>query len=388
MKRHKQVIVFAGLMVGLLPTMVVLPTNGQAGPADKALEKAKHAIPAKKLFGFVIGKAALKAKAIGFYTRGCLAGGKPLSVDGSAWQAMRLSRNRNWGHPKLISFIERFAKSVKQQDGWPGVLVGDLSQPRGGPMLSGHRSHQMGLDADIWLNPMPKRRLSYQEREETSAVSMLDKTGLKVNPSVWSPAHVKVIKRAAQFPEVQRVLVHPAIKKALCTAAGEDKGWLKKVRPWWGHHYHMHIRLKCTEPSCKAQGNVPGGSGCDKELDGWFKRLKRPSKPKCVAGKVVRKSKAWVCTCSKKLKLVAIGKKGAGKCVQEDGTIPRPKVVKRNLNWMPTACRTVLKTGEPPLFKTLAMPEDIELPLRKAAIKQTEPVEEERTENTIETKTE
>ena len=352
-------------LVLLLLGCTVIPAMAPANAKDKLAAK-KNAIPAKKLFGFVVKNADMKARTIGFYTRGCLAGGIALAVDGPAWQAMRLSRNRNWGHPKLISFLERFAKAVKKHDGWPGILVGDLSQPRGGPMLSGHRSHQIGLDADIWLNPMPKRRLTRQEREEISAISMLAKSGLKVNPKIWSKEHVNVIKRATQFPEVQRVLVHPAIKKALCKAAGTDNAWLRKVRPWWGHHYHMHIRLRCTEKSCKGQGDPPKGSGCGKQLDHWFDLLKRPAKPRCVAGKLVRKEKKWHCTCSKNLKRVALGNKGAAKCVTEDGTIPKPKVVRRNLNWMPAGCRKVLVAGNPPLYNSLKMPEKIELPILKA----------------------
>lgn len=304
-------------------------TNAPESLKEKREEKAKP-IPAKKLFGFVLKGTELKAKAIGYYTRGCLSGGQPLAVNGDAWQAMRLSRNRNWGHPVLIKFIEEFAKKVKEEDGWKGILVGDLSQPRGGPMLTGHRSHQMGLDADIWLKEMPDKRLTYKEREEISAVSMLDRTGLKVNPAVWTENHVKVIKRATEFKAVQRVLVHPAIKKALCEAAGDDRGWLRKVRPWWGHHYHMHIRLKCTEPSCKAQAGTPAGDGCGKPLDYWFKLLTRPAKSK------------------KKPK----------------GLPKKPKV--KDLNWMPKACRAVLKADNPPLLKARELNEEIELPIRKA----------------------
>jgi hypothetical protein len=38
--------------------------------------------------------------------------------------------------------------------GWgKGLYIGDISQPRGGPMTSGHASHQIGLDADIWMLP-------------------------------------------------------------------------------------------------------------------------------------------------------------------------------------------------------------------------------------------
>ena len=126
----------------------------------------KERIPAKKQFGYVVVPAPLKARSIGFYTKGCLAGGVALPINGPSWQAMRLSRNRNWGHPALIKYLKRLAADAQKYDGWPGLLVGDLAQPRGGPMLTGHRSHQVGLDADIWLTPMPNRRLSYREREE------------------------------------------------------------------------------------------------------------------------------------------------------------------------------------------------------------------------------
>src|ERR671914_322074 len=137
---------------------------------------------------YATGAAPLAARAIGFYARGCLAGALPLPVDGPAWQAMRLSRNRNWGHPALIRFVERFAQDARQLDGWSGLLVGDLSQPRGGPMLTGHASHQIGLDADIWLTAMPDRRLSQKEREEIEATSViLDRS--HVNPKVWTEAH-------------------------------------------------------------------------------------------------------------------------------------------------------------------------------------------------------
>ena len=117
--------------------------------------------PAKKLFGNRPLPAALKPAAHGFYTKGCLSGGVAIPVDGPNWQAMRLSRNRRWGHPELIGIIEQLSYKAKK-DGWNGLLVGDISQPRGGPMLTGHRSHQMGLDADLWLTPMPNKRMTYK----------------------------------------------------------------------------------------------------------------------------------------------------------------------------------------------------------------------------------
>lgn len=252
-------------------------------PSDKSAKaKAPDPIPAKKIFGALKTPAPLKARAIGAYSRGCLAGATALPIDGPAWQAMRLSRNRNWGHPKLIALLEKYAVDVKEKDGWPGLLVGDLSQPRGGPMLTGHASHQLGLDADLWFTPMPSRRLSKTERENLAATSMLASDNLSVNPKVWGEGQVKIVRRVASYPEVERVLVHPAIKKALCEAPGSERRWLSKVRPYWGHFYHFHVRIGCPadSPGCTSQAPVPGDDGCGKELDDWYKLLTAPPKPK------------------------------------------------------------------------------------------------------------
>ena len=121
---------------------------------------------------------------------------------------MRLSRNRNWGKPRLLDYLERLASDARALDGWPGLLVGDMSQPRGGPMLTGHTSHQVGLDADIWLTPMPDRILTEQEREDMTAVSML-KDPFSVDPQIFTLLQVKLIKRAASYPQVARIFVHP-----------------------------------------------------------------------------------------------------------------------------------------------------------------------------------
>lgn len=252
------------------------------GPAPK-LPDRYFAVPAKKLFGKAKTPAALPPQAIGFYSRGCLAGALKIPANGPAWQAMRLSRNRHWGHPRLIAFLKRFALEVRAYDGWPGLLIGDISQPRGGPMLTGHHSHQLGLDVDIWLMPMPKRRLSWRERETMSAVSVLAKDRISINPKVWSEAHFRVLRRAASYPEVERIFVHPAIKKALCETEKGDRSWLSKVRPWWGHHYHFHVRLKCPEdsPYCQPQKPPPKEDGCGEELAFWLKLVdpRRPKKP-------------------------------------------------------------------------------------------------------------
>jgi penicillin-insensitive murein DD-endopeptidase len=239
--------------------------------------------PAKELFARKTEPAAMKPRTIGFYSHGCLAGGVALPVNGPAWQVMRLSRNRNWGHPELIALLEKLATKARAEVGWPGLLVGDISQPRGGPMLTGHASHQVGLDADIWLTPMPDHELTRQEREKMMAVNVVAVDRRDVDPAIWTPAHVGVIKTAAEMPEVERIFVNAAIKKALCRYSGSDRAWLKKVRPYWGHDYHFHIRIRCPSdsPNCTSQPPVPTGDGCGKELDWWFKEsILHPPPPK------------------------------------------------------------------------------------------------------------
>src|SRR6202042_588345 len=154
--------------------------------------------------------------------------------------------NRYWGHPDMIALLKRLSIKAHKDAGWPGILVGDIGQPRGGPALSGHASHQIGLDADIWLTPMPDRRLSREEREQMSAVNMVTEDGLSVDPAHWTARQAGVIKAAAEEPDVERIFVNAAIKKALCQSA-KGQPWMTKVRAYWGHNYHFHVRLACPK---------------------------------------------------------------------------------------------------------------------------------------------
>jgi penicillin-insensitive murein endopeptidase len=228
--------------------------------------------PARELFGRKPTPFPGPARSIGAYADGCLAGAVPLPIDGPAWQVMRLSRNRNWGNPALIAFLERFGKNAKKA-GWTGLLIGDMSQPRGGPMITGHASHQVGLDADIWFTPMPDHVQTREEREFTGAVNMVAPDRLDVDPKVWTPSRMELIKTAAQDPAVTRIFVNAAIKKAICRDAGSDREWLSKVRPWWGHSEHFHVRIACppNSPECKPQPPPDASDGCGHELDFWFK---------------------------------------------------------------------------------------------------------------------
>lgn len=259
------------LAAGLAPASALAQSTAEETNAEIAAARAS--LPpdaAKRLFGGVKTPAPLAARSIGAYARGCLAGAVALPVDGATWQVMRLGRNRNWGHPRLVAFLERFAEKGRRI-GWPGLLVGDMSQPRGGPMITGHASHQIGLDADIWFLPMPDRTLTRAERETISAVSMVKMATREIDRSTWTPTRMALVRQAALDPEVARIFVNPAIKKAMCDAAEGDRAWLGKVRPWYGHNYHFHVRLACPPGGdCRGQDPVSPGDGCGADLAWWL----------------------------------------------------------------------------------------------------------------------
>jgi penicillin-insensitive murein endopeptidase len=328
------------LLAGLIAIAVLLPLAAAAEDVELQAEAIEDTgpVPASNQFGFALGPADMKARAIGWYAKGCLAGGKMLPTEGPAWQAVRLSRNRNWGHPKLIELIQRFATDMREKEGWPGLLIGDISQPRGGPMLTGHKSHQVGLDADIWFRPMPANILSFEEREELVPLQLAEERGTAVITANWNEGFVRLLKRAASYPEVERIFVHPTIKKALCEAVPEaERGWLAKVRPLFGHNYHFHIRIGCPagESGCQAQKETGSGDGCGKEVEDWIKVVSRPPKP-------------------------------------EPPAEPGAKPVRRRyttLADLPAACRSVLEANAPATLVKLAAPVGgpIPAPVRKPA---------------------
>ena len=228
---------------------------------------------AKELFGAERVGSNQRANPIGEYARGCLAGGVQLAETGPTWQAMRLSRNRNWAHPETVDYVERLSRFAARLPGWNGLYIGDMSQPRGGPMLTGHRSHQSGLDIDIWMLPPKRLNLSRGQRESLSSISVRASNQRGVNGN-WTPQHAAILQRAASDPAVDRIFVTPPVKIEMCkTATRSDRDWLQKIRPIYGHHYHFHVRLKCPKdsPGCVTQSPSVrelsnGGYGCDDTL--------------------------------------------------------------------------------------------------------------------------
>lgn len=236
------------------------------------------------------------SQVIGFYTNGCLAGARALPLKGPGFRVLRPQRNRFWGHASMIAFIERLAHWSAQTFGRP-ILVADIAQPRGGP-ISGHASHEIGLDADIRLLLLDPKEISQRYLAKGTNISMVTKDRTAIDRTRWSSRQVRLIRHAAKDPAVDRLFVNPIIKRELCRVAGADRRWLAKVVPWWGHVSHMHVRLFCPagSPDCRAQKPINmADDGCGKPLKwwldvalprarAWFKKHP-PKKKKKVAGK-------------------------------------------------------------------------------------------------------
>ena len=254
---------------------------------------------ANKLFGATKAPSQQAAAPIGTYAKGCAAGNVELPESGPTWQAMRLSRNRNYGQPVLVQYLEDL--SVKAtQIGWKGLYIGDMGQPRGGPMTSGHASHQIGLDADIWMLPPTSLTLSRAEREKISSIPVRSADQRSVTKN-WTPQHAALLQAAASDPRIERIFVAAAVKIAMCkTAKPADKSWLQKIRPIYGHDTHFHVRLKCPAGASQCQTQTPtvsqlskGGNGCDETLQWWVSEAYlNPPKPKPSAKPVPRKKGA------------------------------------------------------------------------------------------------
>ncbi len=212
-------------------------------------------------------------QSIGTYTSGCISGAVLVPATGMGYQIMRPSRKRAFGHPELKNFIVNLGQTASHQN-LGNILIGDLGQARGGPTVSGHRSHQTGLDVDIWFlssQHANTHTLSYDERESWTAPSVLLKNTIYLDPRQWSKTNESVLAAAASRPEVDRIFVNRSIKRELCMKYYKED-WLRKIRPWWHHDDHFHVRLKCPvgNPNCQIQEALPAGNGCDAGLAWWF----------------------------------------------------------------------------------------------------------------------
>ncbi|WP_291994931.1 penicillin-insensitive murein endopeptidase [Candidatus Accumulibacter sp. ACC003] len=207
---------------------------------------------------------------IGSVSNGCIAGAQALPAEGEGYVSIRRYRNRFYGHGELLRLVSELARGQARR-GHGLVMVGDLSQPRGGLMSSSHRSHQNGLDVDIWFQLAASAEAANRDTaNQADPPSMVSADGESLS-ALWGDDQQALLKAAADDPRVDRIFVNPVIKRGLCASEGEH-AWLRKLRPWFGHDAHFHVRLRCPGDSrqCDQQAALPAGDGCGKDLDWWF----------------------------------------------------------------------------------------------------------------------
>ncbi|MBC7801706.1 MAG: penicillin-insensitive murein endopeptidase [Gemmatimonadaceae bacterium] len=232
------------------------------------------------LSALAVASAQPAPRIVGGPGGGCIAGAVELPSDGPGYKTIRASRSWFWGHPDTVAALQLLGVRARAA-GLPTLYVNDLSRPRGGPMVGVHSTHMLGLDADVWLDLEPKTATSAAERDAVEAASLVTPDGRGVQPGQWSVQHVTLLRLAAGLPGVDRILVNPAIKRQLCQTVQGDRGWLRTIRPWYGHGAHMHIHFRCPagQDECRDQSPVPPGDGCDGSLDWWFAQLDLPPAP-------------------------------------------------------------------------------------------------------------
>ncbi|WP_131974193.1 penicillin-insensitive murein endopeptidase [Cricetibacter osteomyelitidis] len=248
----------------------VLSVQAKALPQD--WQKIKRPIPGEPI-------------PVGSHSNGCIIGAQALPGKGDGYQVIRINRNRFYGHPDMISYLQRLGKKAKNA-GLPTMLVGDIAMPGGGRFLTGHASHQIGLDADIWLR-MGTMSDKDAINSDGKGLLVVNRATQRVDDKIWNSNHFNLIKLAAQDSQVSRIFVNPAIKVKLCQTERADRSWLQKIRPWYAHDSHFHVRLTCPKGAvyCENQAPVPAGDGCGAELYSWFEPVKpssTPAKPKVL----------------------------------------------------------------------------------------------------------
>ncbi len=268
------------LAIMMLVTLTACSGGGGSDDAgDLVAVRQAGTGAARLLFGHVNAATNGRPRVYGGYARGCVSGAEQLPETGPTWQAMRLSRNRSWSHPDTLDFVQDLSRFAARQPGWEGLYLGDMSQPRGGPMLTGHASHQSGLDADIWLLPPDRLNLTREERENLSAITMRRARGAYVNDN-WTAQHMAILREAASDPRVARIFLFPGAKVWMCDNETGNRDYLRQIRPWYGHHYHFHVRLACPAGSadCVDQSPPPPGDGCEEARE-WQRNILNPPPP-------------------------------------------------------------------------------------------------------------
>jgi penicillin-insensitive murein endopeptidase len=207
------------------------------------------------------------SEAIGSYSNGSLSNADALPLKGPGFLKLFVPRKRNFSTIELNTLLKDAAKELARL--YPEgerLQIGDQSAKKGGA-ISGHASHQNGLDVDIAY-----LRKNHREQSPNATAGFDEEFVLKgsVSKNFDLERNWAALKLFSRLGELNRVFMDVEIKRALCKYAeshGELKAeaeTLRALRPWPNHANHMHVRIHCPRGNsrCLAQEAPPPGPGC------------------------------------------------------------------------------------------------------------------------------
>jgi len=207
------------------------------------------------------------SQAIGFYSKGELKFADKMASESTHHIKLFLPRNRGFGTLMLIN-IAMEASSILNANFPAGerVQFGDMSNKDGG-FLSGHNSHQNGLDVDVSY-----MRMDYREQDQFDIDGFDENFVIKniLSPNFDMERNLFIFKSLVSTNKVNRIFVDQVIKNAICEHVikiGQRELYretLRRLRHWPNHLNHFHLRLVCPSDSskCEEQTPPPDGDGC------------------------------------------------------------------------------------------------------------------------------
>lgn len=220
---------------------------------------------------------------VGYSTKGSLENATNLfdlsnADNGSFFKLLAPAKKRFYGTFEMGSLLKFLGEFVRSKLKNSGLVVGDVSQEKGGAIYSlnpktkkyelAHSGHEAGMDADV-AYMVAKNSLIFN--------SVLGKEAGKLDPDFLIKDQWELFKVGYQTGLVDITFLDEKIKGALCKMAlqnneissyKDEKSFagqvLSRLIPWPGHHHHFHLRMKCSKNQPRCRQTIYGykGTGC------------------------------------------------------------------------------------------------------------------------------
>lgn len=213
-----------------------------------------------------------RSSAVGFYTDGSVETSAVFPDSGPGFVKIFRLRKRGYGTATLVRTISLAAAAFRTQ--YPTgdrLQIGDTSDWNGG-YISGHASHQNGLDADMGYLQTNKVERDPNNSGPNGFSEIFVKNGA-VTANFDIPRNWAILRNLVARGNVSRIFVDPVIKSTFCKkaaaidptlSAANRNEVLRRIRPYGNHADHFHMRIKCPvgHKKCVAQSEPPTGTGC------------------------------------------------------------------------------------------------------------------------------